>query len=94
MKFVYTDDAIGHLHRLRTFIAEYNPPAASRIAADLVSRIELLAGAPEIGSPVELAPEPDSIRDMIFGKYVVRYSVHQSTVIILRLWHSLEAERS
>jgi len=36
---------------------------------------------------------PDSIRDMIFGKYIVRYSVHTSVIIILRVWHSLEGER-
>ncbi|MCK2148754.1 hypothetical protein MYE70_06705 [Marinobacter alexandrii] len=43
--------------------------------------------------PVELAPVPDSIRDMVFGKYIVRYSVHVSAIIILRVWHELEGER-
>ncbi|HAS30026.1 MAG TPA: plasmid stabilization protein, partial [Alcanivorax sp.] len=45
------------------------------------------------GTPVELAPVPDSIRDIAFGRYVVRYSVHASAVIILRVWHGLEGER-
>lgn len=93
MKLVYTDEAIEDLKRLREFIAVYNPPAAGRIAAELVSKIELLPDFPRMGTPVELAPIPDSIRDMIFGKYVVRYSVHVSAIIILRLWHELEGER-
>ncbi|EDM48709.1 type II toxin-antitoxin system RelE/ParE family toxin [Marinobacter algicola] len=93
MKLVYTDEAIEDLKRLREFIAAHNPSAAPRIAAELVSKIELLPDFPKMGAPVEMAPVPDSIRDMVFGKYVVRYSVHLSAIIILRVWHELEGER-
>lgn len=93
MKLVYTDEAIEDLKRLREFIAVHNPSATVRVAAELVSKIELLPDFPRMGTPVELAPVPDSIRDMVFGKYVVRYSVHVSAIIILRVWHELEGER-
>ncbi|WP_077531133.1 type II toxin-antitoxin system RelE/ParE family toxin [Vreelandella utahensis] len=93
MKLVYTDEAIDDLKRLREFIAVHNPSAAGRIATELVSKIELLPDFPRMGTPVELAPVPDSIRDMVFGKYIVRYSVHVSAIIILRVWHELEGER-
>ncbi|MCP8688307.1 type II toxin-antitoxin system RelE/ParE family toxin [Marinobacterium sedimentorum] len=93
MKLVYTDAAIEDLKRLRAFIAVHNPSAAARIAAELVSKIELLPEFPKIGTPVEMAPVPDSVRDMVYGKYVVRYSVHTSAIIILRVWHGLEGER-
>ena len=93
MKLVYTDVAIEDLKRLRAFIAVHNPPAAARVAADLIDRIRLLPDFPEMGTPVELVPVPGSIRDIVFGRYVVRYSVHASAVIILRVWHSLEGER-
>lgn len=93
MKLVYTDEAIGDLKRLREFIAVHNPTAASRIAAELISKIELLPTFPKLGTPVALAPVPDVIRDMIFGNYVVRYSLHSSTIIILRVWHGLENGR-
>ena len=93
MKLVYTDVAIEDLKRLRAFIAVHNPPAAARVAAELVDRMGLLPDFPEMGTPVELAPVPESIRDIVFGRYVVRYSVHASAVIILRVWHSLEGER-
>ena len=93
MKLVYTDEAVEDLKRLREFIAVHSPSAAGRIAAELVSKIELLPGFPRMGTPVEMAPVPDSIRDMVFGKYVVRYSVHVSAIIILRVWHELEGER-
>ncbi|PKM09967.1 MAG: plasmid stabilization protein [Gammaproteobacteria bacterium HGW-Gammaproteobacteria-10] len=79
MKLVYTDEAIEDLKRLREFIAVYNPSAAARIATELVGKIELLPDFPKMGTPVETAPVPDSVRDRVFG--------------ILRLWHDLEGER-
>lgn len=93
MKLVYTEEAIADLKRLREFIANHDPSAAARIAAELVGKIELLPGFPTMGSAVEMAPVPDSIRDMVFGKYLVRYSVHANVIIILRVWHGLEGER-
>ncbi|MDP4537366.1 type II toxin-antitoxin system RelE/ParE family toxin [Alkalimonas collagenimarina] len=93
MKLVYTKDAIEDLKRLREFIAVNNPTAASRIAAELIAKMELLPEFPRMGTPVQMAPVPDVIRDMVFGKYVVRYSVHTSAVIVLRVWHELENER-
>ncbi|MDR9469270.1 type II toxin-antitoxin system RelE/ParE family toxin [Marinospirillum sp.] len=93
MKLVYTDDAIEDLQRLRKFIAVHNPSDARRVAAELISKIQLLPDFPRMGTQVELAPVPASLRDMVFGKYVVRYSVHESVIIILRVWHELEGER-
>jgi len=93
VKLVYTDEAIDDLKRLREFIAVHSPSAAARIATELVGKIELLPEFPKMGTPVEMALVPDSVRDMVFGKYVVRYSVHASAIIILRVWHGLEGER-
>ncbi|WP_111657919.1 type II toxin-antitoxin system RelE/ParE family toxin [Isoalcanivorax indicus] len=93
MKLVYTDDAISDLKRLRAFIAEHNPQAAMSVARELISRVEALRQFPRMGVPVEMAPDPDTVRDMAFGRYVVRYAVHSSVIIILRIWHGLEGER-
>lgn len=93
MKLVYTDDAINDLERLREFIEIQDSLAATRIANELVAKIERFPDFPEMGTPVERAPVPGSVRDMVFGKYIIRYSVHSSAIIILRIWHSLEGER-
>lgn len=93
MTLVYTDEAIEDLKRLREFIAVHNPTAASKVAAELITKIKLLPKFPKIGTPVQMAPAPDVIRDMVFGEYVVRYSLHTNTIIILRVWHGLENER-
>jgi plasmid stabilization system protein ParE len=81
------------LKRIREFIAIHNPSTAARIAAELIGKIELLPNFPKLGVPVEVAPVPESVRDIVFGKSVVRYSVHASAIIVLRIWHGLEGER-
>lgn len=86
MKLVYTDEAVDDLKPIWEFIAVHNPTAATQTASELVGKIELLPDFPKMGTPVEIAPVPDSIRDMIFGKSVVRYSAHASAIIILRVW--------
>lgn len=93
VKLVYTQDAVDDLNRLREFIAVHNPAAARRVAAELVDKIASLTEFPQRGVPVLLAPAPATIRDLVFSRYVIRYSVHPETLIILRIWHQLEGER-
>ena len=90
MNLVYSAEALDDLARLREFIAEHNPKAAGRIAAELLERIKYLKRFPEMGHRVEQAPDPDAIRDFFFGKYVVRYVRHEQTIAVLRIWHHLE----
>ena len=91
MKLVYSEDAVADLIRLRQFIADHDPNAAARIAGDLVARIDNLCSFPEIGRPVSHAPQPDTVRDFIFGKYVVRYPLHDHALVVLRIWHHYES---
>jgi len=90
VQIVYTQEAIEDLQRLRTFIAEKNPLSAQRIARDLIRRIKALQEMPMMGRPVASAPEPEVIRDMVFGNYTVRYAIHAQTLAILKFWHHYE----
>ena len=93
MRLVYSQEAVADLARLRDFIANNDPTAAARVAADLIARINGLCVFPEMGRSVSQAPEPDTIRDFIFGKYIVRYTVHGTALVILRIWHHYESSR-
>ena len=93
MRLVYSQDAVADLIRLRQFIADHDPSAAARIAADLVARIDNLCSFPEIGRPVSQAPQPETVRDFIFGKYVVRYTLHDQALVVLRIWHHYESRQ-
>lgn len=89
-RLVFTGAAVNDLLRLRTFIAEHDPSAARRVAADLVKRLELLRTAPLLGRSVAVAPDPEAIRDMVFGNYIVRYAVTARSIAVLRVWHHFE----
>jgi plasmid stabilization system protein ParE len=90
MRLEYTDKAVGDLVRLRRFIEEHDPQAATRIAARLVQGIALLRDQPQLGHLVALAPDPESIRDLVLRDYVVRYAITNSCILILRIWHHRE----
>jgi len=90
VQIIYTRDAVEDLQRLRGFIAEKNPASAQRIAQDLVRRIKALQEMPMMGRPVASAPDPEVIRDMVFGDYTVRYAIHAQTLAILKVWHHYE----
>jgi len=90
MSLFYTDAAIADLERLRMFIAEKNPAAAQTVGSELASRVESLLVFPNMGTRVETAPDPEAVRDFVFGKYIVRYAVHGGVVGVLRVWHHLE----
>lgn len=90
MRLVYSAEAVADLVRIREFIAQNDPAAAARVADELVTRIENLCRFPHIGREVAQAPEPQAIRDMVFGNYIVRYSIHTHALVVLRIWHHHE----
>ena len=90
MKLIYSPEAVEDLIRLRDFISKWSPSAAARIGRELVTRIKKLRQFPEMGSTVQEADDPESVRDVVFGRYIVRYIVHSNVIAILRIWHHLE----
>ena len=90
MRLVYTQEAVDDLQRLREFIEIHNPIAAAQIAQTIVTGIEKLKQFPRIGIEVRQAPDPDVIRDLILGEYIIRYLLHDDSIYILRLWHHKE----
>lgn len=86
----YTPEAIIDLIRLREFIEQKNPEAAQRISKVLGKGIKQLKAFPNIGVEVQEAPNPEMVRDLILGHYIVRYLLKANEVIILRIWHHKE----
>jgi plasmid stabilization system protein ParE len=90
MRISYSSESIADLRRLREFIELKNPPAAKRIAASIKNGINQLKIFPHLGVRVQLAPNPEVIRDLIIGNYIVRYLIRSDEINILRLWHHRE----
>ncbi len=90
----YSARALSDLIRLREFIAEKNPTAASRISSELKQEINKLDIFSQIGVEVASAEGSSEVRDLFIANYTVRYFVASDDIFILRLWHDRENERS
>ena len=87
MPLRFTRSATRDLTRLRDFIAQHDPEAAARVSTRLRRVIRLLADQPALGQAVDGLPD---VRDLVAGDYVVRYTVHDECVVVLRVWHGRE----
>ncbi|MBS0193358.1 MAG: type II toxin-antitoxin system RelE/ParE family toxin [Proteobacteria bacterium] len=90
MNLAYSVEAVADLRRLREFIALHDPMAAARVAAKLLEQIGRLGEFPHLGRVVENPAAHESLRDLVVGKYIVRYAVHGNTLVELRVWHHYE----
>ena len=93
VKLIVSGEAAADIERLRAFLIDKNPAAASRAVATLVNAIESLEILPERGRPSGIA----NMRELIvpFGQsaYVIRY-IHRARtgeIVILRIWHGRES---
>lgn len=87
---IWSPAARDDVVRLRKFIELHNPEAARRAAESLKKSARILQAHP--GSGRRLAGRQDRELFVPFGKrgYIIRYRLDGETVVILRVWHSLE----
>lgn len=83
-------EAVADLVRLRDSIAEKVPTTAARTAQNPIVRTENLCRFPLMGRNIDHAPDSGTLREMVCGNYVVRYSIHADAIAILRIWHHFE----
>ena len=88
MRLQFSRVALHDLVRLRDFISQHNPEAAKRVSKRLRGAINGLVDIPKIGRPVE--DMPGEIRELIFGRYVIRYEIRGDDLYVLRVWHGKE----
>lgn len=89
MKILYTHRAVNDLERLHDFIAQENPKIASEVSKQILQAIKRLTDFPLFGRKIENS-SIDSIRELVTGKYMVRYIILNEEIHILRVWHSKE----
>ncbi len=87
MKILYSPESINDLIRLRKFIEVENLLATQRVALAIKKGINQLKTFPYLGVEVLPAPNPEMIRDLTIGKYIVRYLIRSNDIYILRVWH-------
>lgn len=88
MRLQFSKSALDDLVRLREFIAGHNPVAAQRVSKRMRGAINSLVNLPRRGRPVK--DFPGEVRELVFGRYVVRYEVEKDVLSVLRVWHGKE----
>ncbi|MGY5803155.1 type II toxin-antitoxin system RelE/ParE family toxin [Rhizobium sp. LEGMi12c] len=89
MEAKWTSKALSDLTRLYEFLAAVNKPAAVRAVQSLTKAPTILLANPRIGETL-FEFEPREVRRLLVGHYEIRYEIQQSTIYILRLWHTRE----
>ncbi len=87
-RIVWTDEAVGQLEAIVTYISVLNPAAAARLGERLVALADSLAEFPHRGREAG-----DGKREMTtVWPYILRYRVESDTVVILRIRHGAREE--
>lgn len=89
MQVRWTSKALSDLTRLYEFLASVNKQAAARTVQSLTAAPALLLEQPCIGERLDEF-EPREVRRILVGRYEMRYEIQESTIYVLRLWHTRE----
>lgn len=90
MELKWTSKALSDITRLYEFLALVNQAAAARTVQQLTTApVTLLLTNPRIGERLEEF-EPRDVRRIQIGHYEMRYEIVDSTLYLLRLWHTRE----
>jgi plasmid stabilization system protein ParE len=89
MELKWTSKALSDLARLYEFLAPVNKSAAAHTVQSLSSAPETLLENSRIGERLEEF-DPREVRRIFVGHYEMRYEIQESTIYVLRLWHTRE----
>lgn len=89
MTLKWTSKALSDLARLYEFLAPANREAAAHTVQSLTAAPTSLLASPRIGEKLEEF-EPREVRRILVGYYEMRYEIQESTLYVLRLWHTRE----
>lgn len=89
MELKWTSKALSDLVRLYEFLALANSAAAARTMQSLSAAPTSLLASPRIGEILEEF-KPREVRRILVGSYEMRYEIQESTLYVLRLWHTRE----
>ena len=89
MELKWTSKALADLARLHDFLAPVNAQAAARTVQSLAAAPARLLEHPRVGERLEEF-EPREVRRILVGRYEMRYEILESTIYVLRLWHTRE----
>lgn len=89
MRIFWTRHASQDVGRLHEFLKLVNPNAATKTVQQLLKAPHVLLENPRLGERLE-GYEAREIRRLVIARYEMRYEIQESTIHILRIWHTRE----
>lgn len=91
MNLVWLPQAQADIQRLYDFLLERDPRAAERAIRAIQLGAQRLLEFPRIGRRMDDAAERRELSVPFgAGAYVLRYRIHEDTIVVIRVWHSRE----
>jgi len=86
VKIRWLRTALANLHEQAEFIAQDNPPAASRVVREISQAVELLKQHPAMGRSGRVL----GTRELVVPgtPYIIPYRVRRKEVQVLRVFHA------
>lgn len=89
MKIKWTSKALSDLVRLHEFLAVKNRQAAAHTVQSLSAAPDRLLEQSRIGEKLDEF-DPREVRRILVGRYEMRYEIQDTSIIVLRIWHTRE----
>ncbi|ANM08023.1 toxin-antitoxin system toxin RelE/ParE family protein (plasmid) [Rhizobium phaseoli] len=89
MEIKWTSKVVSDIARLYDFLSPIDRRAAARTVQALAAAPARLIEQPRLGERLEEF-DPQEVRRILVGRYEMRYEIQQSTIYVLRLWHTRE----
>ena len=83
MQVRFADAALDDIEAIRTYIAQDNPVAASRVAVAIVAAADRLAANPRRGR----VGAKSGTFELVVRPYVLVYEIGREDLLVLRVWH-------
>ena len=91
MRLVWLPEAQANIQRLYDFLYERDPGTAERAIRALQLGAQRLLEFPHLGRRIDDETERREVRVPFgAGAYVLRYRMHEETIVVIRIWHSRE----
>jgi toxin ParE1/3/4 len=89
---VWSDAALADLERFAEFLHREHPSLAAKVAAEIISKVEVLATHPRLGRPIAGRQEYRQIAlQVLRATYVFQYRVDGERLVMLRVYHGRES---
>ena len=89
MDLKWTSKAQSDLVRLYEFLEPSNSKSAAQTVQSLVDAPGRFLDHPRIGERLEEF-DPREVRRIIIRQYEMRYEIQETTIYVLRIWHTRE----